>query len=897
MKKIFLLAALSLAVLKGAFAVIAYPGIINFTQPDNKTTLQIYLFGDERFHWGETLDGYSLMHDSEGYFVYATKNENGEMVPTQYRATEIADRPAEVVAFLERTPKHLRYTTEQCNMMRTMWNMINDNPNIQTGLKRGEKALDVTHGNTRLLVILVNFSDRHFMKARTDVDKLYNQVNYSNVTMRGSVHDFYYENSYGQMNLTFEVVGPYSLPQTISYYGNNTNGNSQEFAHDAIQLAVDDGVDLSQYDLDGDNNVDGVHIMFAGYGEESSGTAAQIWSHKGTLTHPVYANGVYAKTYSCSPELHGGSGTVLSTVGVICHELGHVFGAPDYYDVDNNHGGSGTAGYAANGQWDLMSSGSWNGSANALSGNQPSHHNPFSKCVTYGWGKIKEISSPQALVLNPSSNDSASIYKVTTATTNEYYLLENRQQLGFDGSLPGHGLIIYHVHANFNPANQNNNVNHPLKFYPVCAGISVAQPNSDPSSYGNINSSACPFPGSSRKTTFADNTYPSMKSWSGANTNKPISNITENTTLNTISFTFNGSGVDASNAKAVAHNRTQVEVEWRIFGAQEVMLVYSPNGTFGTPSGNYTVGQSITGGGTVLYIGDALSYTHTGLSAGTTYRYKIFTKLSNTPTWSNGVTCSTTTPTCATASIPYTQQFANNTFPSCWTRETTNNSVNWQIGAGNGANFPASAASAPYNAYCNTSDRANIGSQATLITEPIDLSSVSDANIKFKYCNNKYTAYQDVLTVAYRSSYDDAWTPLATFNKSVTSWTEVQLNLPNISDYYQIAFIATTNMGRGACIDDITISQGHVAIEPATATNPRITMYPNPASSTVTLSIEGNDNQSTFTVFDLTGKALMNGTMQGNEKKTISTGNLKSGMYFVRFQNDSYQKTETLIIK
>ena len=74
-------------------------------------------------------------------------------------------------------------------------------------------------------------------------------------------------------------------------------------------------------------------------------------------------------------------------------------------------------------------------------------------------------------------------------------------------------------------------------------------------------------------------------------------------------------------------------------------------------------------------------------------------------------------------------------------------------------------------------------------------------------------------------------------------------------------------------------------------------MYPNPASSTVTLSIEGNYNQSTFTVFDLTGKALLNGTMQGGEKKKISTGNLKSGMYFVRFQNDSYQKTETLIIK
>ena len=892
-----MLAALLFAALNGAFAVIAYPGIIKFTQPDNKTTVQIYLFGDERFHWGETLDGYSLMHDNEGYFVYATRGENGEMQPSQYRATEIADRSAEVVAFLENTPKHLRYTPEQCNVMRTLWNMMNDNPNVQSGLKSGTKAIDVTHGNTRLLVILVNFSDRNFMKDRSTVDKLYNQVNYSNATMRGSVHDFYYENSFGQMNLTFEVVGPYTLPQTIAYYGNNTNGNSQQFARDAINLAVADGVDLSLYDLDGDNNVDGVHIMFAGYGEESSGVANQIWSHKGTLTNPVYSNGVYAKTYSCSPELHGGTGTVLSTVGVICHELGHVFGAPDYYDVDNNHGGSGTAGYSGNGQWDIMSSGSWNGTSGALSGNQPSHHNPYSKCFTYGWATPKELVNPQSVVLYPSSSDSASIYKITTTTANEHFLLENRQKIGFDGCLPGHGLIVYHVHSAFNPASQNNNVNHPQKFYPLCASITTAKPGSSPSSYGNVNSNACPFPGESHKHSFTDATTPSAQSWAGNNTNKPITNIIENTTANTISFTFKGAAVEASNVQAVAHNRTQVDVKWRPFGEYQVMLVYSANGSFGTPSGNYTVGQTVTGGGTVLYIGDATTFAHTGLTAGTTYRYKLFTKLSNTPTWSSGVTCNTTTPTCAAATIPYNQQFASSTLPSCWSKESTNSSVTWRIGAGNGSSSPSSAYSAPYNAYCNISDRSLVGNQATLISEPIDLSSTSEAKITFRYFNNKYTAYQDVLTVAYRANYGDAWSPIATFNRSVNSWTEVQLNLPNPSDYYQVAFISTVNMGKGVCIDDVNISAGSVAIEPATAANPRISIYPNPAKSSVTFSIEGNDSQTSFVIFDPAGKAIVTGSMMGSEKKTVSTEKLKSGLYFVKFQNEKYQKTETLIVK
>jgi len=897
MKKIVVLATLLFAFFSGAFAVIAYPGVINFTQPDQKTKLNIHLFGDERFSWGETMDGYSLMYDNEGYFVYAVKDENGGMMPGQYRATEITDRPAEVVAFLENTPKHLRYSPEQCNAMRTLWNMINDNPNVQSGLKSGEKAIDVTHGNTRLLVILVSFSNKQFLKSKTTLEKLYNQVNYNTATVRGSVHDFYYENSYGQMNLTFDVVGPYQLSQSIAYYGSNSSGNSQAFAREAIQAAVNDGVDLSLYDLDGDNNVDGVHIMFAGYGEEAGGGADCIWSHKGTLQNPIYSNGVYAKTYSCSPELHGGSGSVMTTVGVICHELGHVFGAPDYYDVDNNHGGSGTSGYSGNGEWDIMSSGSWNGSAGGLSGNQPSHHNPYSKCFIYGWATPKELTSARSVVLYPSSSDSASIYRISTTTNNEYYLLENRQQLGFDGSLPGHGLIIFHVHSGFSPSSQNNNVNHPQRFYPVCAGISTARPSSDPSSYGNINSMACPFPGASRKTSFTDATTPSAQSWAGNNTNKPITNIVENTTLNTISFLFNGANIEASNVKAMAHSRSQVNVKWRPFGDKEVMLVYSANGTFGTPSGNYTAGQSVTGGGTVLYVGDATSFAHTGLTAGTTYRYKLFTKLSTTPTWSAGITCNTTTPYCAAASIDYTQNFPTNTIPSCWTQESTNASVSWKFGAGNGASSPSSAYSAPYNAYCSISDLSLSGNQATLISEPIDLSSVSQANVKFKYFNNKLTAYQDILTVAYRSSYDEGWTPIATFNKSVNAWTEVELNLPNPSDYYQIAFIATVKKGRGVCIDDIRVSQGSVSIEEATVSNPHITIYPNPAKSSVTFKIEGNDSETSYTVFDITGKAMLNGTMQGSENKTVSTENLKSGMYFVRFQNDSYQKTETLIIK
>ena len=55
----------------------------------------------------------------------------------------------------------------------------------------------------------------------------------------------------------------------------------------------------------------------------------------------------------------------------------------------------------------------------------------------------------------------------------EYFILENRQQQGFDKGLPGHGLMIYHVHSKMKKVKSTDgkwiNIKHPQMFYPVCA--------------------------------------------------------------------------------------------------------------------------------------------------------------------------------------------------------------------------------------------------------------------------------------------------------------------------------------------------------------------------------------------------------------------------------------------
>ncbi|MBQ3990652.1 MAG: hypothetical protein II630_07390, partial [Bacteroidales bacterium] len=87
MKKFFLIALLSLMA-GSALAVPAYPKLISFKQPDRDITVSIYLKGDERVHWAETADGYSLLHSDDGSLVYATQNEKGDMIATDLIATE-----------------------------------------------------------------------------------------------------------------------------------------------------------------------------------------------------------------------------------------------------------------------------------------------------------------------------------------------------------------------------------------------------------------------------------------------------------------------------------------------------------------------------------------------------------------------------------------------------------------------------------------------------------------------------------------------------------------------------------------------------------------------------------------------------------------------------------------
>lgn len=516
MKKIIIL-LIAFTLINSTFAVTAFPEKVLFTQPNGeKVTIQMK--GDEYVKYAHSEDGYTLLYDQEGYFNYAIINPEGNLVPSSYHAKEILLRTREEKQFLANISKNLFFSESQVNSFIFIRKSVEQ--------KLAQNPIPDSRGSMKLLCILMEFPDKPFVKTNQDFQNLFNQVGYNFGGASGSVHDYYAEASYNTLNLTFDVVGPYQTYENMAFYGSNSFGDASQMAYEAINHAQN-VVDFSDYDNDNDGTVDGLYIIFAGNGEEAGAGGDAIWSHAGWIS--AFHDGVQIDGYACSPEHRGASGNSITYIGVICHELGHVLGAPDYYDTNYETGGS----YEGTGNWDLMASGSWNNS-----GRTPAHPNPRIKVYTYQWADVTILSTAQTVLLPTSLYYQNGFYRINTNTNNEYFILENRVSSNFDIGIPGYGMMIYRCASNVNSGSINTT--HRQKFYPVAANSSQSLPTANV--YGSINALSCPWPGSLNKTTFTDSTTPSMKSWANANTNKPITNISLNPLSNVISFDFMGGG-------------------------------------------------------------------------------------------------------------------------------------------------------------------------------------------------------------------------------------------------------------------------------------------------------------------------------------------------------------------
>ena len=507
-KSLIISAAFGLFSIPMVNAIVARPGVIQAAQPDG-SIVNVRLEGQFGNHRAYSSDGYLLTTDADGFYVFADCSEDGLPIATNIRVNNPGQRSPEIKAAISRLDQSR--ITDAFLRRNEMSTRSGNGPMRGPGLFSSHYP---TKGEQRSIAILVNFSNKTF-EIEDPNDYYTRQLNedgFSDDGSTGSAREYFVDNSHGQFLPAFDVYGPVTLAHPIAYYGTNTTWGDDKRAHEMIIEAcelLDDEIDFSQYDCNGDGVIDNVYVYYAGYGEADGGDSTTIWPHSYDIEYcdpgtKYMFDGVQLNHYACSNEIDFYTKRPAG-IGTFTHEFSHVMGLPDLYSTDGSS--AFTPGY-----WSILDVGSYNNNSCT-----PPNYSSFER-YALDWMEPEVISAPGVYTLEPlpSSNKA---YMIPTEKNNEYFLFENRQQIGNDKYIPGHGMLVWHIEFNqriWDDNTVNNDANH--QYVDL---IEADNRKTDKTTSGDS------FPGKSNVTNFTEDTKPAFLSKAGVSPGFNIVDIAE----------------------------------------------------------------------------------------------------------------------------------------------------------------------------------------------------------------------------------------------------------------------------------------------------------------------------------------------------------------------------------
>ncbi len=396
-----------------------YGELLNFPQEQGHD-IQLRVFGSNHYSRYENVNGYTVVYDeTKGVFCYAHVPDNRLVssgvpsadAPPQGVVRHLEESHAVVSAKIE---EHLAHASPQARDMHNVDRTFGPNRGLLNG-----RQLSI--GQVRGLTILVNFADVTSTTTAADVEKMINGPDFTENGNISSVRDYFLTVSNGKLDYTNTVIGPFTLSKKRQHYINDL------LVEEALQLAVDSGVDLSEFDSRDEGIVDALNILYAG----QSVYQGDLWPHNSfvEIEHDEVSTNLYLLT---------GLGRTPSelSIGTFCHENGHLLCRfPDMYDYGSRDADDKDS--SGIGRYCLM------GSGNHLDfGRSPSPVCAYLRDLA-GWcDNVVELNSHDDY--KAIHGDYGTVMKYHTSEPNEYFVVENRTKQGLDRALPSSGLAVYH---------------------------------------------------------------------------------------------------------------------------------------------------------------------------------------------------------------------------------------------------------------------------------------------------------------------------------------------------------------------------------------------------------------------------------------------------------------------
>ncbi len=418
------------------------------------TTITVILRGDEHINWYTTLDGVLLVQAADNSYYVGKVTKDGRLIATQQLAHEAAWRSSTERNLIDKQDKDKFYSYVS-KVAEQSENSYNNRPLTRITVDSGYGGVPYfPHtGSPKALVILAEFADTTFTIQNTKqvfTNYLMNEGHFTetayaqNRNYKG-VRGYFKDCSYGQFTPTFDVVGPVKLPKPQTYYGAE-NDNITDLMTDACN-AVDNEVDFSQYDANGDGLVDLVYIIYAGHSANYRGnTSTDIWPKSGTTILSKSFDGKSIRRYGVSNELAGRENKkkekeTINGIGLFCHEFSHTLGLPDIYAYKTNAEDQNDQGMEL---WDLM-----DGGTEVQGGRVPSPYLAWER-EAMGWMSIDTLTTDCHIANLKTIDNGGKAYKILNPSApNEYIVLQSIQKGGWyqgwgNGSYPK-GLLVYRI--------------------------------------------------------------------------------------------------------------------------------------------------------------------------------------------------------------------------------------------------------------------------------------------------------------------------------------------------------------------------------------------------------------------------------------------------------------------
>lgn len=346
-----------------------------------------------------------------------------------------------------------------------LWQQPDASPRTKAVAPGGYANRDIPRtGQHEYLVILVEFSDRHFSitdknqllstyesffngRGRTDNARHIYKDEYVYYGATGSVSEYFIDQSFGKYEPSFRIIGPIRVSKGYAHYGANRllseDIGIKELVREVYDSVVARGdVNLDLYATNG--NIDQFPFIYAGRGENyPNSDASTLYPQADTLRNWRGRN----ISFACTCELFWDSNDILDGIGTFCHEFSHLLGLPDFYNVsslsDSNNN-------AAMGFWSLMDYGNYENL-----GFSPVGYTAFERyCM--GWMDIEEITAPGHYVLDDISlepDPAAGIhtaYRINTGREDDFIILENHIRTGWYNYHASEGLMVTAVSYDHN---------------------------------------------------------------------------------------------------------------------------------------------------------------------------------------------------------------------------------------------------------------------------------------------------------------------------------------------------------------------------------------------------------------------------------------------------------------